>query len=649
MVLQDGSEVVFLENASFEEEAPFDKELSNFKDFSRYLGMPVEGLMKIKILAWNVRGLNDREKRRIFNLVVRAQKVDLVCCLETKVSEMSLKLVKSLGVGRFTDWGAVYAGGASGGILIFWVLELLELEPGVYSISGRFRNVEDGFIWVFTGVYGPVLSRAKEKFWEELGAIKGLWDEPWCVGGDFNSIRFPGEMRGIKKGKTPFRFENMWLMSDGFKELVRAWWTGYSVVGSTSHCLAEKLKALKRDLRRWNKEVFGNVSAKKSEALSRIQFWDSKESLNPLSSEEAEARLGDLEEYKKARKNFLSKVNINGNSLTSAEDIKDGVCRAYRTLARSLEEPFSEKEVFEALCSLSGDKAPNPDGFTMAFWQFSWDFTKVEILAFFDEFFRHGNFQRSLNSTFLVLIPKKGGAEELKDFRPISLVGSLYKLLAKVLANRQILDAALIANEAVDSRLKVNIPGLLLKLDFEKVFDHVNWDCLVSVMSKMGFRGLRQGDPLSPYLFLLVMEVLSQLLFRARSGDYIEGFKVGNTNGIERDLLHLLFADDTLLFCKANSGQLRYLSWVFLWFEAISGLKVNKDKSEAIPVGRVDYLENIVSVLGCRIGKLPSSYLGLPLGAPFKSPRVWDVVEERFKSACPYGRDNIFPKGEDLP
>ena len=78
-------------------------------------------------------------------------------------------------------------------------------------------------------------------------------------------------------------------------------------------------------------------------------------------------------------------------------------------MARSLEEPFLEKEVFEALYSLSGDKTPGLDGFTMAFCQFSWDFTKTEILAFFDEFFRLGTFQRSLNSTFLVLIKKKRG------------------------------------------------------------------------------------------------------------------------------------------------------------------------------------------------------------------------------------------------
>ena len=112
----------------------------------------------------------------------------------------------------------------------------------------------------------------------------------------------------------------------------------------------------------------------------------------------------------------------------------------------------------------------------------------IEIKGFFKEFHERGGFVKSLNATFLVLVPKKGEAEDLKDFRPISLVGSLYKLLANVLANRikkvmgkvisesqnafveggrQILDAFLIANEAVDSRLKDNVGGVLCKLDIE--------------------------------------------------------------------------------------------------------------------------------------------------------------------------------------
>ena len=128
-------------------------------------------------------------------------------------------------------------------------------------------------------------------------------------------------------------------------------------------------------------------------------------------------------------------------------------------------------------------------------------------MAFFGDFFLPWHFLKKPKLHLSHLNSKKGGAEELKDFEPISLVGSLYKLLVKVLTNRlkqnigevvleyqhafiqnrQILDAALIANETVDSRLKVNIFGLFLKLDIEKAFDHVNWDCLISVMSKMGF------------------------------------------------------------------------------------------------------------------------------------------------------------------
>ena len=108
-----------------------------------------------------------------------------------------------------------------------------------------------------------------------------------------------------------------------------------------------------------------------------------------------------------------------------------------------------------------------------------------------------------MNATFLVLVLKKGGAEDLKDFRPISLVGSLYKLLAnrikkvmgKVISEsqnafvkgRQILDAVLIANEAVDSRLKDNVGGLLCKLDIEKAYDCVSWNFLLVVLKEMGF------------------------------------------------------------------------------------------------------------------------------------------------------------------
>ncbi|RVX01696.1 Transposon TX1 uncharacterized 149 kDa protein [Vitis vinifera] len=217
------------------------------------------------------------------------------------------------------------------------------------------------------------------------------------------------------------------------------------------------------------------------------------------------------------RRSCLSKIKINGNWLTEEQDIKGGVVGAFENLltdpgdwhpsmegldfnriagedAARLEGVFTEAEVFSALSDLNGDKAPGPDGFSLSFWQFSWDFVKYEVMGFMKEFHEHGRFVRSLNSTFLVLIPKIPDAEDLKDFRPISLIGGLYKLLAKVLANRikkvvgkvvssaqnafvegrQILDAALIANEAIDSLLKRNESGVLCKLDIEKAYDHLN-------------------------------------------------------------------------------------------------------------------------------------------------------------------------------
>ena len=152
--------------------------------------------MKIKILSWNVRGANDVNKRTVIKAFIKMQRVDVVSLQETKFKEVSTGLIRSLGVGRFLDWAALRAEGAFGGIVIFWdsrVLKLLAKEKGQFTVSCRFKFIVEDRTWVFTGVYGPTVYGARDLLWDELGAIKGLWNDPWCIGGDFNIIRFPNE------------------------------------------------------------------------------------------------------------------------------------------------------------------------------------------------------------------------------------------------------------------------------------------------------------------------------------------------------------------------------------------------------------------------------------------------------------------------
>ena len=141
-------------------------------------------------------------------------------------------------------------------------------------------------------------------------------------------------------------------------------------------------------------------------------------------------------------------------------------------------------------------------------------------------------------------------------------------------------------------------------------------------------RGLRQGDPLSPYLFVIAIEVFSCLLKRAMDGGFLLGYRVKGRSGEGVQISHLLFADDTLVFCQASQDQMTHLSWQLTWFEVV--LRINLEKSKLIPVGRVENIDDLPMEFGSRVGNLPSTYLGLPLGAPFKSVTVWDGVEERF-------------------
>ena len=104
---------------------------------------------------------------------------------------------------------------------------------------------------------------------------------------------------GISFGPTPFRFENMWLKAEGFKELLKSWWQDLSFCGTHSYILAVKLKALKGLLKSCNKEVFDEVESRKSKALRRVTFWDDKENDRVLNMEEVEDRAAAKEDFKK--------------------------------------------------------------------------------------------------------------------------------------------------------------------------------------------------------------------------------------------------------------------------------------------------------------------------------------------------------------
>ena len=107
----------------------------------------------------------------------------------------------------------------------------------------------------------------------------------------------------------------------------------------------------------------------------------------------------------------------------------------------------------------------------------------------------------------------------------------------------------------------------------------------------------------------------------------------------------MLFANDTLIFCEAKEEQLTYPCWLLMWFEAISGLRANLEKSELIPVGRVENVEELADEFGYKVGKLSSTYLGISLGAPFKFVAAWDGIEERFQKKLAMWKRQYISKG----
>jgi len=287
-----------------------------------------------------------------------------------------------------------------------------------------------------------------------------------------------------------------------------------------------------------------------------------------------------------------------------------------------------ETEIHAALASLGASKAPSPDGFTALFYMKYWGSIKLIVLRAVWNFFRNNHLLKEQNHTFIALIPKKLGASSVHHFRPISLCNIIYKIISKLLANslkpllnniispfqtafvpnRHIQDNSILAHEMLHTlKSKRGRGGLMaINIDMEKAFDKMEWSFLVAILTKLGFhptwinwirlcistssfsvllngspfglfspsRGLRQGDPLSPFLFIIGTEVLSRL-FHQR----LRGFKIARSCS---PLNHLLFADDLVIFTTATSSEAIIIKECLNKYSFWSGQTVNASKSNIL-------------------------------------------------------------------
>ncbi|RVW88351.1 hypothetical protein CK203_040975 [Vitis vinifera] len=466
-----------------------------------------------------------------------------VCFLEEVlgIPSLSLRLFACGGMGLFFFFSFLWGGGS-----------LLELEERC-GHEVVLKETEEGLSVNPLSVC-PTEERLGEKSASgSLPLKEGREERGVEEVGDFNMIRFPSErsrggrlsptMRRFSEvieelelrdlplqgrmftwsGAHAFQIENMWLKEEGFKEVLRKWWEGIQ------------------------------VTVKKQEAWNSMDFWDKEERVRVLSLEEEEAR----KEAREIRRNQMNRVKVNGRWYNEEREIKEEVAGCIRAVAdpggveaqidalmfERLEEGMwrgwrslsREEEVF-GMSGCCGEKAPGPDGFSMAFWQFSWEFVKEE---------------------------KGGGGFE--DFRPISLVGGLYKWLAKVLANRM---KGVLAKRAI-----------LCKLDIEKAYDHVDWTFLLAVLEKMGF------------------------------------------------------------------GE-RWCRWI-KWCLSTVRVKRNLEKSELIPVGRVENVDELADEFGYKVGKTAFHLPRNAVGCPFKCVAAWDGIEERFRKKLAINPSFGFVVGDD--
>ncbi|XP_041026997.1 uncharacterized protein LOC121267211 [Juglans microcarpa x Juglans regia] len=452
------------------------------------------------------------------------------------------------------------------------------------------------------------------------------------------------EKYGKRRRKFWFKFEASWLKEEDCEMMVKKVWErkqmNYEPIKQVLNLLQRCSGELTRGFSKRDREREGKIELL-TKQIKNLQETEGPEVVDELKKLKREVVLRSGEdEIAEAFKRHFSEVY---KSESPSREVIEECIRPINTKVTScmnevLEKRFCREEVEIALRDMGPHKSSGPDGYSACFYQNLWRTVGGELSN-----------------------PVKVG-----DFRPISLCNVLYKLIAKTLANRlkKVLDGVVSQNQSafipgrlitdnivtayealhsIKTRLKGKMGAMALKLDISKAYDRVEWRYLETIMVKMGFgkrwislimgcittvsyamllnrqpgeviiptRSLRQGCPLSPYLFLLCAEGLSGLLNEAERAGRIRGVAVAR-GGVK--LTHLLFADDCIIFGRACWEEWVRIRGILQLYERASGQCLNKQKTTIMfsSNGRKGDWERITTDLGARVQHSFEKYLGLP-------------------------------------
>ncbi|RYQ86962.1 hypothetical protein Ahy_B10g106568 [Arachis hypogaea] len=519
-------------------------------------------------------------------------------------------------------------------------------------------------------------------------------------------------------GPRPFQSLDSWFTHEGFLRMVKEEWRGLGNIQ-----FLEKMKALLVILRIWHKQYFGNMNERIKSFETEIQkvddmvssghydstmetkrrtlvkccekwyvrqemYW--KQMSRSRHANEMDRNTTYFHNIASARRrnNRIESLVINGRIVRNQARIKVAVRDFYKRLyhqessprvsfrdglvnrlereeAEALEVLPSVEEVKEAVWDCKSSKALGSDGYNLNFVKRCWNEIGTKFTTAVMAFFVTARLPADSNITWVALAPKFVGAKKVKDLRPISMIGCVYKVISKLLTRRmrsvmpglvgesqsafvkgrKIHDGALIACETVQWLKQKKNESAIIKLDIQKAYDRVKWCFVDTVLENMGFgrtsrswvrecvtsasisilvngspskpfnmqRGLRQGDPLSPFLFVLVVDVLNRMIGEAVRNGRISPLLVGRDN---IELSHLQFDDDTILFYLLEEETVRNYKRLLRYFELMPGLSINFEKSNLIPVNcSQERVRRMCQLLGCQEAALPVRYLGISLGA----------------------------------